>query len=77
MLAVILGAASVVRGCVLEDAGRVSAERSFKGYVCTQDCSGHKAGYEWARRKGISDPARCGGKSQSFIEGCMAYAKGD
>ena len=26
----------------------------FKGYACTVDCSGHKAGYEWAEQKAIS-----------------------
>ena len=25
----------------------------FKGSVCTKDCSGHKAGYLWALRKGL------------------------
>lgn len=29
-------------------------ERTFGGYECTIDCSGHKAGYEWAEAKGIS-----------------------
>ena len=51
--------------------GPASAE-SFKGYDCTQDCSGHKAGYEWAQRKNISDAADCRGNSNSFIEGCLA-----
>ena len=32
--------------------------------------SGHYAGYEWAER---NDPASCGGRSQSFIEGCEEY----
>lgn len=41
---------------------------------CTGDCSGHEAGYEWASEKGITDPSECGGKSESFIEGCEAYA---
>lgn len=41
---------------------------------CTDDCSGHKAGYDWAEKKGISDPSDCGGNSTSFIEGCEAYA---
>jgi len=49
---------------------------AFKGYPCTQDCSGHKAGYAWAQRKGITDSAQCTGKSQSFVEGCKAYAEG-
>jgi len=43
-------------------------------WECTGDCSGHNAGYEWAADKGISDPSDCGGKSESFIEGCEAYA---
>lgn len=45
------------------------------GYPCTVDCSGHEAGYEWAEEKGIDDPDDCGGNSDSFIEGCQAYAK--
>jgi len=43
-------------------------------WECTGDCSGHNAGYEWAAEKGITDPSECGGKSESFIEGCEAYA---
>lgn len=49
---------------------------SFKGYPCTSDCSGHLSGFEWAARKGISVRADCGGKSQSFIEGCWAWVEG-
>jgi hypothetical protein len=44
-------------------------------YGCTSDCSGHDAGYRWADENQIFDPAACGGNSQSFIEGCMAYAE--
>ena len=32
--------------------------------------SGHYAGYEWAQSNGSGT---CGGKSQSFIEGCEEY----
>ena len=28
------------------------AELTFKGSPCTVDCSGHRAGYEWYKRKG-------------------------
>lgn len=52
-----------------EDAG------SFHGYACTDDCSGHEAGYQWASDNDITDPDNCGGNSQSFIEGCQAYAE--
>ena len=48
---------------------------NFHGYDCTDDCSGHEAGYEWAEEHGITDPGDCGGNSDSFIEGCEAYAE--
>lgn len=43
--------------------------------LCTEDCSGHDAGFEWARENGVTDPSECGGNSQSFIEGCETYAE--
>ena len=49
---------------------------SSGNYSCTSDCSGHRAGHEWARNRGISDPAQCTGNSQSFIEGCRAFTEG-
>lgn len=49
--------------------------QEFHGYICTQDCSGHQAGYAWAERHEITDPDDCRGNSQSFIEGCQAYAE--
>jgi hypothetical protein len=45
------------------------------GYGCTQDCSGHEAGYAWAEERGIANPDDCGGNSFSFEEGCRAYAE--
>jgi len=51
------------------------ATPTFNGYECTDDCSGHEAGYNWAEKNGIIDPGDCGGKSNSFIEGCEAYAE--
>ena len=47
----------------------------FHGHRCTVDCSGHEAGYRWAEEHEIHDPDDCGGKSQSFIEGCQAWAE--
>lgn len=41
---------------------------------CTDDCSGHDAGYQWAQDNQIEDAGECGGESQSFQEGCEAYA---
>lgn len=47
----------------------------FHGYPCTVDCSGHEAGYAWAEEHDIDDPDDCDGNSDSFIEGCRAYAE--
>jgi hypothetical protein len=52
-----------------------SQEKTFGGYDCTEDCSGHAAGYKWAEEKDIQDESDCGGDSQSFIEGCETYVQ--
>lgn len=44
-------------------------------YGCTDDCSGHDAGWSWAEENGLTDPDECGGNSMSFEEGCIAYAE--
>lgn len=48
---------------------------SYGDYGCTQDCSGHDAGYQWAEDNEITDPDDCGGKSWSFEEGCRSFAE--
>lgn len=48
---------------------------SFNGYECTEDCSGHEAGYEWAERNEIEDEDGCDSKSNSFTEGCVSYVE--
>jgi hypothetical protein len=55
---------------------------SFAGYPCTIDCSGHKAGYEWAERNSIDDEDDCDAAAErsdspSFGEGCKAYVNGE
>ena len=46
----------------------------FRGFECTRDCSGHKAGYKWAEEnEDLETMEQCRGNSQSFIEGCKAY----
>jgi hypothetical protein len=40
---------------------------------CTQDCSGHEAGFQWAQEHDLTDEDECGGNSDSFIEGCQAF----
>lgn len=56
---------------------RKQTRLEFKGYRCTKDCSGHKAGYLWAKLKGIGRTQDCNfGNSKSFWEGCKACAQG-
>lgn len=47
-------------------------ELSFMGSECTKDCSGHRAGYEWYRKKGY-EPASW---SNSFNNGAAIAASG-
>ncbi|TCO12368.1 hypothetical protein EV666_10913 [Camelimonas lactis] len=55
--------------------------REFGGYECTDDCSGHKAGYDWAERRSIRSLGQCGDilhtspNSTSFYEGCKVYVE--
>lgn len=59
------------------DASNVDASdvEDSGNYVCTQDCSGHEAGFAWAQENDVADASDCGGNSQSFIEGCEAFAE--
>ncbi len=52
-----------------------SGSLDFHGYDCTEDCSGHEAGYEWAEEHGITqdDVDNYSGNSNSFMEGMQAY----
>ena len=42
---------------------------------CTTDCSGHEAGWAWAKEREVTDEAECTGSSESFTAGCDAYAR--
>lgn len=58
------------------------AASSFAGYDCTEDCSGHEAGYKWAERHDIDDEDDCvtagdNSNSPSFAEGCKAFVNGE
>lgn len=57
--------------------GAAGQDRHFGGYECTDDCSGHAAGYRWAEENSITDPSRCPlrGNRVSFYEGCLAYTE--
>lgn len=53
----------------------LATANSFNGYECTEDCSGHEAGYEWAEKNEIDDVDDCDSKSDSFTEGCISYVE--
>jgi len=49
---------------------------TFGGYECTDDCSGHSAGYEWGEQHNVASEQDCPeGRSQSFYEGCVVYTE--
>jgi hypothetical protein len=57
-----------------------SAAQTFGGYQCTDDCSGHEAGYDWAETHDIDSEDTCDSQetnSESFKEGCKAFVNGD
>ena len=49
--------------------------RTFGGHECTDNCSGHAAGYRWAEEQDISNVNDCplNGNATSFYEGCLVY----
>ena len=49
--------------------------KTFGGYDCSGDCSAHKAGYEWAAGKIVTDETACGPGFSGFAEGCKAFAQ--
>ncbi|MER9531029.1 hypothetical protein NLY43_04365 [Mesorhizobium sp. C416B] len=51
------------------------AQETFGGNDCTEDCSGHKAGYDWAEQNQISNESDCSSNSQSFNEGCQTFVE--
>lgn len=42
-------------------------------HVCTTDCSGHIAGFEWAKSNDVWKHEKCVGYSNSFVEGCRIF----
>lgn len=51
--------------------------KSFGGYNCKGDCSGHEAGYNWASDNAYADEDDCeamdANDSKSFYEGCLVF----
>ncbi len=55
------------------DAQHASSVPNFKGSVCTKDCSGHRAGYEWSKNHNGAMPKS---RSMSFEKGAALHRKG-
>jgi hypothetical protein len=51
--------------------------KEFGGYDCSDDCSGHAAGYRWAEAHAIASESGCPlrGGATSFYEGCLVYVE--
>jgi len=48
----------------------------FGPYLCTDDCQGHAAGWDWGRAQKARSTEDCQGSgSTSFFEGCMFYVQ--
>lgn len=91
MRAVIALAALLMLGACGGDDGRAAHDRALQrareelrtqtyqqvhgGADCVLDCSGHEAGYAWAKERQIGDPSLCAARGPSFNRGCRAYAE--
>lgn len=75
---IIAGLSLLILSSLITPQEKTSYNQEEYGYFgdseCSDDCSGHKAGWNWAEEKNITNPDNCGGRSQSFIEGCIDYA---
>lgn len=51
--------------------------REFGSYECSDDCSGHAAGYRWAEAHNVTSVSSCPlrGNAISFYEGCLVYVE--
>lgn len=48
----------------------ISEALTFYGSKCTKDCSGHNAGWQWAKIKNKKSTGNCNSHSNSFNNGC-------
>jgi hypothetical protein len=80
-MAINQGSTSALVAAIFIFWGAPATARTFSDYECTDDCSGHKAGYEWAEARNITNLADCENilrrwpNRNSFYEGCLAYVE--
>ena len=50
----------------------IGKARSFKGSPCKTNCTGHSAGYLWAKKKNLKNKNQCPASPAhpSFMNGC-------
>ena len=65
----------LARADAIADVSAMSFEDTGGAWDCTGDCSGHSAGFEWAKENAADDPSMCSGNSDSFVEGCEAFSQ--
>jgi hypothetical protein len=53
---------------------RPSGPLVFHGYACMLECAQLQEGYAWASAHEIKSPAECRGTSETFLDGCRAFA---
>jgi hypothetical protein len=76
VLALTLAVGTTARATGCPDAALERYEpRSFLGYACEDDCQRQKAGFAWAERHQVTDPADCGQLPPAVAEGCRAYVE--
>jgi len=75
-LALTLAVVTTARATGCPDAALERYEpRSFLGYACEDDCQGQKAGFAWAGRHQVTDPAACRQLEAAAADGCRAYVE--
>jgi hypothetical protein len=63
------------RSDAIADVSALSFEDAGDTSDCIDDCSGHNAGFEWAKENAAGDPSVCSGNGDSFVEGCEAFSQ--
>lgn len=68
---------AIIVGLALLVAASGAHAREFGGHDCSDDCSGHAAGYRWAEAHSITSDSDCPlrGGAISFYEGCLVYVE--
>ena len=69
--------AAIIVGVAMLIVASEARAPEFGGCDCSDDCSGHAAGYRWAEAHNITDELNCPlrGGALSFYEGCLVYVE--